>query len=117
MQNLISHFKEIFPILVFGVAISFVAINVYFVIAKKFNIFAHVNNRSLHVKETITSTGIIMPLVLLVCFFIEYIFTKNDVWNFSNYLILLCSVYSFIGLIDDKVNVSAKKKFVFQTIF
>ena len=58
-----------------------------------------------------------MPLVLLVCFFIEYIFTKNDVWNFSNYLILLCSVYSFIGLIDDKVNVSAKKKFVFQTIF
>ena len=36
--------------------------------------------------------------------------------EFSNYLILLCSVYSFIGLIDDKVNVSAKK-ICFQTIF
>ncbi len=117
MQNLILYLKEILPILMFGFTISFIAINVYFAIAKKFDIYAHVNNRSLHVKETITSTGIIMPVVLLVYLFVEYVFTKKNVWNFSNYLILLCSVYSFIGLIDDKVNVSAKKKFFFQTIF
>lgn len=116
MQNLIFYLKDILPILVFGVTMSFVAIYFYFALAKKFDIYAQINNRSLHVKKTITSTGIIMPIILFFHLFLEYIFTKNDVWNFSNYLILLCSVYSFIGLIDDKVNVSARKKFVFQTI-
>ena len=54
-----------------NVAISFIAINVYFFIANKFNIFAHVNNRSLHSTQTITSAGIIMPTLLLLFFFIR----------------------------------------------
>lgn len=101
---------------ILGMSASFIAIKVYFFIANKFNIFAYVNNRSLHSTQTITSAGIIIPILLLSFLVLEYFFINKNIFNLTNYLILSCTFFSIIGLIDDKFNLSAKNKFILQIL-
>jgi UDP-N-acetylmuramyl pentapeptide phosphotransferase/UDP-N-acetylglucosamine-1-phosphate transferase len=80
--------------------LSFLLINVYFIIADELNIIDKPNHRSSHKKITIRGGGIIIPLVFIIYELINHI---PDPYFFSG--LILISVVSFI---DDVKGLSSK---------
>ena len=84
--------------------------------SKKFNVFAEVNNRSLHSRVTPTSAGVIFFFSFLAFWLIEKFILNFNVFNNSSFNIVLCFSFVLLGAIDDKYNLLAKKKFIYQSI-
>lgn len=90
---------------------------IYFKLAKKFKIFAIVNNRSLHKKPTITGAGIVFGFCVLLLLIYSLIINKNTFENYFTILVFLLSfVASVFGWFDDRNDISAIKKLFFQII-
>ena len=99
--------------LFFSIIVTFI----YSVYAKKNKIFALVNERSLHKIPVITGAGIILG----ICFFCLFLFNFHQKVFFSenNFMMvafLLSFVLSIFGWYDDKFDIAAIKKLLFQIL-
>ena len=99
--------------LFFSIIVTFI----YSVYAKKNKIFALVNERSLHKIPVITGAGIILG----ICFFCLFLFNFHQKVFFSenNFIMvafLLSFVLSIFGWYDDKFDIAAIKKLLFQIL-
>ena len=97
-------------------------IQLYFIIAKKYNIIDKPNERSSHTRITLRGGGIIFPIAFLLfmgyeIFFNNYpIYLSNNpmpnFWLFGLGLLLICT----ISFIDDIIDLSSKIRLVFHFI-
>lgn len=98
-----------------GFFICFPFLLVYLNLAKRLKIYANINNRSLHKTPVITGGGIVFGFCLF--FLLIYNFYDNN-YNFGNEFVILVFLFSFItsifGWFDDRYDISAIKKLLFQ---
>ncbi|MDA9171046.1 hypothetical protein N9O69_03090, partial [Alphaproteobacteria bacterium] len=101
----------------FLLAIFFSAIVtlIYSLYAEKNKVFALVNKRSLHKTPVVTGAGIVLGL----CFFCLFLFNSHQKIHFSeNHFMIMAFLLSFIlsifGWYDDKYDIAALKKLLFQ---
>ncbi len=90
------------------VLFSFVAINIYFRIADKYNIVDKPNHRSSHIHITIRGGGIIFPLCALIGL---AMMPTPDYFTMAGILLLAC-----ISFWDDVKNISTSIRFLAQIV-
>ena len=90
------------------ISILFVVENVYFFIAKKFNIVDKPNERSLHLKITIRGGGIIF-LISIILYFI------NSGFKFPVFIVGLSAI-TIISFLDDICTISNRSRIIVQII-
>lgn len=104
------------------IAALIIAIQLYFLIANKYNIIDKPNHRSSHTRTTLRGGGIIFPIAYLLfmgheVLFNHYPFYLNNsptpnFWLFGLGLLLICT----ISFIDDIIDLSSKIRLIFHFI-
>ena len=94
-------------IYIFFSALFFILILVYFLIADKFNIIDHPNERSSHSKITIRGGGIIFLVAIIISGILE-----------QQYLIPMigASIIGIISFVDDRITLSSKIRILFHLV-
>lgn len=97
-------------------------IQLYFIIAKKYNIIDKPNERSSHTRLTLRGGGIIFPIAFLLFMTYEIFFNNYPLylsnnpmpnfWLFGLGLLLICT----ISFIDDIIDLSSKIRLIFHFI-
>lgn len=109
--------NNLFPHIFSGLIMSTFFLYIYLSLAKKLKIFAIVNNRSLHKKPIITGGGIVFGFSILSLLIYNLYINKNSFgYNFIILVFSISFVASVFGWFDDKYDISAVKKLLFQII-
>jgi len=97
--------------------LSVIASFIYVDYAKKNNIFALVNERSLHKTPVITGAGIVLGFSFFIIFLLnfneKFLFFENK--NITM-IFFLSFIFSIFGWYDDKLDISAVTKMIFQIL-
>ena len=86
-------------------------------LAKKLNIFDKPDKiRKFHINKTPITGGLIIYLNIIVYFIFSYFGKIEEIKLFNekelSFFVLTTSLIFFLGLLDDKINISANKKFL-----
>ena len=96
--------------------LSFVAINLYFQLAARFNIIDKPNERSSHTQLTLRGAGILFPLVMLVSWMVDASISSCSIVSnlFKQPWILGLLLISTVSFIDDIRPLSSRSRVLFH---